>query len=84
MIIKAIMELLKALILFIIGIFPALPEITFLDGFVKGIRALIGSIDAFVSVSVLSSCLLLILLFYNARALWSLVMWVVRKIPGVS
>jgi len=84
MIIKLIMELLKVLILFVISLFPTLPSAGFVSGFIPQFRTLVVSVNRFISVPMVGTCLLTIFLCYNARAIWSILMWVVRKIPGVS
>lgn len=84
MIIQALLEMLKVVLLFIIGLFPKLPDVGFIRGYVASFVELVSSVNMFVDLRVVGSCVTLILLIYNARAIWSLIMWVVRKIPGVS
>ncbi len=84
MIVRAIMEALKALVLFILGLFPDLPEFTFLEDFAKTFAEIVQSVNAFVDIKVLGVCLVCILLCCHARAIWSVVIWVIRKIPGES
>ena len=86
MIIQGILDLIKAFILFIIGLFPTLPEAQFNSLFsrLQPVADAINSADMFIDISVCVSCVGIIFLVYNARAIWSLIMWVVRKIPGVS
>ena len=40
--------------------------------------------DLFVSMKTVSRCLLVILIVYNIKFGWSILMWIIRKIPGVS
>ena len=40
--------------------------------------------DLLVSMEMVSRCLLVILVIYNIKFGWSVLMWVIRKIPGVS
>lgn len=84
MILQAILSVLKALILFVIGLFPKLPDVSFIRGYVVPFVELARSVNMVLDVKVVGSCLTLILLVYNARAIWSIIVWAVRKIPGVS
>ena len=45
---------------------------------------IIRFLDLFVSMEMVSRCLLIILVIYNIKFGWSILMWVIRKIPGVS
>lgn len=84
MVIKILMDMLKALILFVIGLLPKLPDLSFLTKYIESFVAVIKSVNRFISVPTLGLCFLAIFACYNARAIWSIIMWVVRKIPGVS
>lgn len=84
MVIMLIMDLLKALILFVISLFPTFPSTSFVSGFMPQFKTVIRSVNQFISVPMVGTCLLAIFLCYNARAIWSIIMWVVRKIPGVE
>ena len=41
-------------------------------------------VNMFVSVSLLSRCVIIVLVVYNLKFVWSILMWLIRKIPGVS
>lgn len=84
MIISLIMDLLKALILFIISLFPTLPSFHFVNDVIPQLKTIFTSVNRFISVPMVGACLLTIFICFNARAIWSVVMWVIRKIPGVS
>ena len=86
MIIQALLDLVKVFILFVIGLFPTLPESDFnsMFNYLSPVADVINTADLFVDISVCSTCVGVIFLVCNARAIWSLIMWVVRKIPGVS
>lgn len=83
MIVSLILDLLKALFLFIINLFPTIPS-TGIAAFIEPAKRLIHGINLVISVPLLGTCLTLIIVFYNIRFIWSIIMWVVRKIPGVS
>lgn len=84
MVIKVLMDMLKALILFVIGLLPKFPDLSFLNKYIDSFISVIRSVNRFVSVPTIGLCFLAIFACYNARAIWSIIMWVVRKIPGVS
>lgn len=84
MIVEGILNLLKILVLFVLSLFPDLPDTEFVSGFFEPIVDVINSANVWIDVPTVSLCFVLILLCYNARAIWSVVMWVIRKIPGVS
>lgn len=84
MILMALMELLKLLIMGIIALLPPLPDMSGIVGFFDTLADVLGVLDKFVDLRVVGVCLSLILSAYSARFIWSVIMWVVRKIPGVS
>ena len=84
MIISAIFNLIKATILFVIGLFPALPDLSFLAQSIQPFIDLLHGINLFVSVPLLGFCLGVLFVVWNIDFFWSIIMWVVRKIPGVS
>lgn len=84
MIIEALLNLLKVVLLFLIGLFPALPDMSGLISFFDSVFQLYLNVDSFVSVQLVGICIVLIFLFSNIEVIWGIVMWVVKKIPGVE
>lgn len=84
MIVELIMNLLKFFLLFIIGLFPKLPDMSWLTGLITPVVSVIAKLDNFVDVGTLGLCVLVLLLFSGADLIWGVIMWVIRKIPGVS
>lgn len=85
MIIESVMNLFKSFILFVIGLFPTLPDSSSLYGFLEPLKSVFSVADMFIDVRVVMTCFLITLLVYNVKFIWSVVMWVIRKIPlGVS
>lgn len=78
------MNLLKFFLLFIIGLFPKLPDMSWLTGLITPVVSVIAKLDNFVDVGTLGLCVLVLLLFSGADLIWGVIMWVIRKIPGVS
>lgn len=82
MIVEAILNAVRFLIIGIISLLPTIPVVQ-LD-FLDGVFMLLSMADLLINVRVLASCLVTLILVMNIQFFWSLVMWVVRKIPGVS
>ncbi|GEM_PF-1400855 len=84
MLVKLLMDMVKALILLIISLFPTLPDMSNLVSLIEPLVQLFVNIDSFVSVQLVGTCLGLLFVFSNAELIWSIIMWVIKKIPGVS
>lgn len=84
MIVKLLMDLLKFLLLFVISLFPALPDMSGLIQSLDSVLSVLKSINFVVSVSLVGWCVSFLFIFSNIEFIWSIIMWVVRKIPGVS
>lgn len=69
---------------FFVGLLPTFPSFSGLRQSQGPTLAMIAEIGRFLDLRTLSVCLLLVLIVYNIRFVWSLIMWIVRKIPGVS
>lgn len=79
MIVEVILNFLVGIVLGIIKLFPAIPQVN-LD-FFNWIIRVFSLIDMFVSLRVLSACLVVIFVVMNAKLIWSVIMWIVRKLP---
>ena len=84
MIVEAILNLLKSFLFFVIGLFPALPETSGLPTSINSVIQVIASVDYIVDVAVVGFCLTMLFLFTHIEFVWGVIMWVIRKIPGVS
>jgi len=84
LILKFILEPLIVLAEFLVGLFPAFPRFDNLAVALDPIAYVIRFLDLFISMQLVSRCLLVILVVYNIKFGWSILMWVIRKIPGVS
>ncbi len=84
MIIQLILDLLKMFLLFIISLFPTLPDMQSLANSVNAVTDVLMSINSFVSVRLAGGCVFALLVFMNVDFMWSIIMWVVKKIPGVE
>lgn len=78
------MELLKTFLLFIIGLMPSVPDVSGLVSFINPVFSLLGGLNNFVSVSLVGTCLVILFVCMNIEFIWGIIMWVIRKIPGVS
>lgn len=84
MILQFLCEPLIVLAEFLVGLFPAFPRFDSLAVTLDPIAYIIRLLDMFVSLELVSRCLLAILVVYNIKFGWSILMWVIRKIPGIS
>lgn len=84
MIIEGIFNLIKGLILFVISLFPSLPDMTFLSQSLEPFVKVISSVNSFVSVPLFAGCCLVLVVILNIEFVWSVIIWVVKKIPGIS
>lgn len=84
MIIQFFCEPLILLAEFLIGLFPSFPRFDNLMVTLDPIAYVIRFLNLFVSMQMVSRCLLIILIIYNIKFGWSILMWVIRKIPGMS
>lgn len=84
MIVELLLDLVKSAILFIIRLFPTLPEMDFLTDSLDAVLSVLVAIDSFVSVRLFSICVVFLFAFTHIEFIWSIIMWVIRKIPGVS
>ncbi len=84
MILQFLCEPLIVLAEFLVGLFPAFPSFEGLSVALGPVAYLIRFLDLLVSMEMVSRCLLVILVIYNIKFGWSVLMWVIRKIPGVS
>lgn len=72
------------LISFILGLLPAFPSFDAIEISLLPMLYVFGLVNNFVSISLLGSCLLLILVVYNIRFVWSIFTWLLSKIPFIS
>lgn len=84
MLLQFLCEPLILLAEFLVGLFPAFPRFDGLAVTLDPIAYIIRYLDLFISMQTVSGCLLVILVIYNIKFGWSAIMWVIRKIPGIS
>lgn len=82
MIVEAFFNGIVSIILGIIKLFPTFPKV-YTSG-LDGIFMMLSMIDTFVSLKAVTSCFVIIFIFMNIQVVWSVIMWVIRKIPGVE
>ena len=82
MIIEAIFNAIAFIVIGIVNLFPTIPAIdtSFLSGFFR----ILSLLDTFVSLRILSACMVIVFIFMNIQTVWNVIMWVVRKLPGVN
>ena len=85
MILEAIIGVFKAIALFIINRLPAFPNFaSFVSTSLTPVFDVLYSANYFIDLRVCAACLLAMIVFANIEFVWSIIMWIVRKIPGVS
>lgn len=84
MILELVMNVLKSFLLFVIGLFPSVPNVSWLTGYLVPVANVIASVDCIVDVGTVCLCMSLLLIFSHIDLVWGIIMWVIRKIPGVS
>lgn len=84
MILQLLCEPFIVLAEFLVGLFPSFPRFDALTTVLDPIAYVIRFLDMFISMQMVSRCLLIILIVYNIKFGWSILMWVIRKIPGLS
>lgn len=84
MILEFIFNLLFALANFIVGLFPAFPSFDSLNVTLAPLLYVLRMVNMFISIRLIGACLMIILIVYNIKFVWSILMWIIKKIPGVS
>ena len=82
MIIEAFLAVLKFIIIGVISLLPALPQIRI--DYLDGVFQALSTVDMVINIRVLASCLAILFLFMNVKLIWAVIMWVVKKIPGLN
>ena len=84
MIIELFCNIFFALAHFLINLFPKFPSFNGLNASMSPLLYMVKFVNMFISVSLLSRCMIILLIVYNLKFVWSILMWLIRKIPGVS
>ena len=82
--IRGHLNVIKTFLLFLISLFPTLPTIVDNSSFLSSVADVISFANTFCVLSVVLGCIGILFVVYNIKTIWAAVMWVVRKIPGVS
>ena len=84
MVFKLLFDLIFGAVDLIVGLIPAFPSFSGLNVTLQPIFYIVDFVNLFVDIPMAARCLLLLLVVYNARFIWSILVWLVKKIPGVS
>ena len=84
MILELFCNIFFALEHFLINLFPKFPSFDGLNASMSPLLYVVKFVNMFISVSLLSRCMIILLIVYNLKFVWSILMWLIRKIPGVS
>ena len=69
---------------FLINLLPKFPSFSGLNVSMSPLFYVVRLLNMVVSFPVVRKCLLIVLVVYNLKFIWSIFMWLLRKIPGVS
>lgn len=84
MIVKFFCNILFSLAHLFINLIPKFPSFQQLNVNLSPLFYVIKFVNLFINIRVVGVCLLIILVVYNIKFVWSILMWLIRKIPGVS
>lgn len=84
MIIEFFCNILFTLVRFFLNIIPRFPSFESLNVSLAPLFYVIRFVNVFISLRVVSIGLVLVLIVYNIKFVWSILMWLIKKIPGVS
>lgn len=84
MIVEMICNIFFFLANLLVNILPTFPSFEQLNLDLSPFFAVIRMVNTFIDIRVIGFCMILVLLVYNIKFVWSIFMWLVRKIPGVS
>lgn len=82
MIVEFLLDIVKAVLLFLIGLFPELPDMSSIVEFFDPLYQVYMQMNSFISVKLVAGCVLFFFILSNIEFIWGIIMWVVRKIPG--
>ena len=82
MILEALLIAIQYVLFGIISLLPRIPIVK-LD-FLDGVFQLLSLADLLIDVRVFAGCLVTVIMILNIDLIWAIIMWVVRKIPGVD
>ncbi len=82
MILEALLTAIKYVLYGLIFLLPKMPTVR-LD-YLDGIFQLMSTADLLINVRVFGGCLVTLIVAMNIELIWGVIMWVVRKLPGVN
>lgn len=84
MIIEVICNIFFYIANLLVSLLPKFPSFEQFNIDLSPFFAVIKLVNMFIDIRVLGTCMLVVLLIYNIKFVWSIFMWLIRKIPGVS
>jgi len=82
MIVEAFLSAIKLLVIGVISILPTVPKLDL--SYLDGVFQVLSMADLVVNIRVFAGCLAVLFTFMNIELIWSVIMWCVRKIPGIN
>ena len=84
MIVEAIGSLFFGVANFFVSLLPQFPSFSALKVSIDPVLYVLNAVNTFVSLKLIGACMVIVFTVYNIQFIWSILMWVIRKIPGVS
>lgn len=84
MIVEAILNLIKLFLLGVLSLFPSIPEMGWASGVIGPVVQVFSAANHLIDLKVALLCLGAFFVFSNIQLIWGIIMWVIRKIPGVE
>lgn len=82
MIIEALLNGIRYVLRGVIAIFPTIPAFEF--GSLDGVFQALSLTNLIIDIRVLALCFGVLFVFSFIELIWGVIMWVVRKLPGVE
>lgn len=84
MILEALFNIIFWVVKLIISLFPTFPSFSALNIDLSPFYVVLKFSNIFVDIKLIGVCFIMVLLVYNAKFVWSIFMWLIRKIPGIN
>ena len=85
MIFEGLLSIFRSIALFVINLIPPMNNVgNWVNTSLDPLFDVIIAANMFINVPVMAGCFLAVVMVSNAQLLWGILMWIVRKIPGVN
>lgn len=84
MIVEFLCNIFFGVVNFFVSLMPTLPDLSPLAQPLQSVFWVVRMLNMLINIKVVAAGLILILIVHNVKFVWSMFMWLLRKIPGVS